>query len=128
MTTRGVDYKELDQILNQCDGEYSFRKMLTLLTSSVSPRSLDGLIENSMHSHKYMHNQLALAQVVMQRLASITMFETNGWHRVLSVDKLFTRYGYNPENIILTLERVTHHRTNRSRPSTNEKNNFKVFN
>ena len=52
--------QHISQDLEAVQGEFTFNKMLTLVTGCVSPRSLDGLVVNSHNDPKCLNAQLQI--------------------------------------------------------------------
>ena len=91
-------------------GDYTHSDMVTLLTGCVSPRSLDGIIENSKDNPKYIDAQVQTIASVMNRLVRQTALEPEGWRKIFPICKLLQKYNQNPQNIELELIKVFHPR------------------
>ena len=79
-------------------GEYSFRNMLTVFLGCVSPRSYKSDSTT----------QFAQTETVIARLAYRTVFEVEGWKRIIPVRRLFQRIRLNINDYELTYQKVEH--------------------
>jgi len=84
----------------------TFRKMLTIFFSCVSPRSADGLIPGQNFKCKKIRKQTAILQTVIDRLCNGTMFEIEGWKRILPIRELFLGYGVSIDDWTLSSKKV----------------------
>ena len=89
--------------------EPKFSALLCQLTGCVHPRSMDGLVDNSLFSSKYMGPiQSGIARKVFDRLKLKTAFEVEGWKRMPSVTDAITAHGLSVENIKLECQKTSH--------------------
>jgi len=107
---KGKSQQLITADLEDRKGKFTHSDMMTLLTGCVSPRSLDGIIENSKDQPKYINAQTQPIENVIHRLVSQTAVETHGWRKIIPICKLFEKYNEIPANIELELVEVVHPR------------------
>jgi len=101
LISKGITLHQISADLEAVQGDFSFTKMLTLLTGCVSPRSLDGLVTNSLNEQKYLKSQFQCILNVTNRLVCKTALESEGWKRILPIPRLFQKYNLIPDEIEL---------------------------
>ena len=110
LISKGITLQQISDDLEAVQGDFTFNKMLTLLTGCVLPRSLDGLIVNSQNDQKFISAQFQTISNVKNRLICKTALEDEGWKRILPISKLFEKYNLNPDQIELESTQVYHPR------------------
>jgi len=84
-----------------------FPRMMAGFINNVNPRSFEGLDGDVIKKSK-MRKQTGNFRKVINRLISKTMFETNGWKRIIGVLRFFKAFELDPENYELEAVKVTH--------------------
>ena len=110
LMSKGNSQQQITADLEDRKGKFAHSDMMTLLTGCVSPRSLDGIIENSKDQPKYINAQVQIIENVMNRLVRQTAIEAEGWRKIIPICKLFEKYNEIPANIELELVKVFHPR------------------
>ena len=105
---RGVNRVAVLADLEDLSGEFSFHKMLTLYTGTVSIRNLDGIIENSKDDGENIRHQVKRTSTGINRLVEKTFIFPVGWTRIMPLVNLFQKYGVNPDEIELISFPVFH--------------------
>ena len=96
LISKGIALQQISADLEAIQGDFTFNKMLILLTGCVSPRSLDGLVVNSQNDQKYISAQFQSISNVKNRLICKTALENEGWEIFLPISKLFEKYNSFP--------------------------------
>ena len=110
LISKGNSKHQIKSDLEDRKSDFTHSNMVTLLTGCVSPRSLDGIIENAKDHQKYISAQTQQIDNIMHRLVSQTAVETHGWRKIIPICKLFEKYNEIPANIELELVKVFHPR------------------
>ena len=108
LDNKGKDKRMVRQELDDITGNFSFDKMLVLFTGCVSPRSMDGIVCNSIGTQRLMNQQDKRISTAIYRLAHRTMIDMEGWKKLTPVVDLFQKYQINSNRINLEYREVDH--------------------
>ena len=100
----------------QTNGEYEFYKAYNICSSNsflsnmignVNPRSFAGL-DGHYAKQDTLDKQVAFIETLLARLTSQTLFEVEGWKRILGVTKMFEAFNLNQEDFNLIARKTSH--------------------
>ena len=74
--------------------------------SNVNPRSYDGLVNPAGADPFKIKNQTALLEVAVNRLANRTMFEIDGWKRILASREIFQNLQLEIDNYQMNVKTI----------------------
>ena len=85
----------------------SFPKMLASLLANVIPRSLEGL-DRDPFQQSLIHKQPTDLEKIVSKLTKKSLFETEGWKRILGCLRFMESFRLNPDHFELLAEKVIH--------------------
>ena len=85
----------------------SFQSMLVSLMANVIPRSLEGL-DGDAFRQTMIKKQASYLDDLIQKLTGKTLFETEGWKRVMGCFRFMESFRLNPDHFELVTEKVIH--------------------
>ena len=89
---------EVEEQMKKSDGIYCFRNFFVNFVANVNPRSYEGLVNPAGADPFEIEKQTAVAEVAVNRLVNRTMFEIEGWKRILAAREIFEKLGLQIDN------------------------------
>mgnify|MGYP000059998592 CR=1 FL=1 len=92
--------------IQNSNGKYSFRLFVVNFVGNVNPRSYQGLLNLVDPNWSAIERQTAVLETVIERMVKRTMFEIEGWKRILAIRQIFNQLNLNIDNYKLTMEKI----------------------